>query len=206
MSKPFKQSKAWILILAVCLFSALFLFTPMVHADTNGTELQVAEQPEKMVIQLGTSWAGVEFELKTDAGVYPQPIVVSPEGVLTMELGGSKTYTLSAINSPTIAPSPDASATDTHPEEDNPSDETEQPNDAQQDPNEQGGETEVQEDPEETPSPDSEEDNNLINGIPNLHLFLFAGGLVACITGLVVMAIMKRRRNRQYNDYDDYDE
>ena len=34
---------------------------------TDGTELEVI-QPQNLEIQLGESWAGVEFELKTDAG------------------------------------------------------------------------------------------------------------------------------------------
>ena len=38
--------------------------------DTDGTELQVA-QPVILEVQLGTQWAGVEFQLKTDAGLYP---------------------------------------------------------------------------------------------------------------------------------------
>lgn len=42
---------------------------------TDGTELEVV-QPEQLEIQLGESWAGVAFELKTDAGMYPGVILV----------------------------------------------------------------------------------------------------------------------------------
>lgn len=42
---------------------------------TDGTELQVA-QPEQLEIQLGSEWAGVEFQMKTDAGLYPGTIPV----------------------------------------------------------------------------------------------------------------------------------
>ena len=48
---------------------------------TNGTELQVA-QPEQLEIQLGAEWAGVEFQMKTDAGLYPDTIPVGQDGVL----------------------------------------------------------------------------------------------------------------------------
>ena len=42
---------------------------------TDGTEMQVIE-PEKLEIQLGADWAGVEFQLKTDSGMYPGTIAV----------------------------------------------------------------------------------------------------------------------------------
>ena len=72
---------------------------------TDGTELQVA-QPEKLEIQLGTEWAGVEFQLKTDAGLYPGTIPVGQDGVLRLEIGGSKSYVLTCLNSAAKAPSP----------------------------------------------------------------------------------------------------
>ncbi|MFR1477592.1 MAG: hypothetical protein ACLSB9_18885 [Hydrogeniiclostridium mannosilyticum] len=37
---------------------------------TDGTEMQVIA-PEKLEIQLGADWAGVEFQLKTDSGCIP---------------------------------------------------------------------------------------------------------------------------------------
>jgi len=210
MSKPLKKSMVWIMALAVCL-CASFLSTPAVYADTNGTELQVTDQPEKLVIQLGTAWAGVEFELKTDAGLYPQPVVVSAEGVLSMELGGSKTYTLSAMNSPNSAPDPDAASAP-------PQDETSpSPEDGQQS-STPGGDSEQPDNPEQSDNSEQtnnqednsqsgdEQDNNLIKGIPNMHLFMFAGGLIACIAGLVIMWVVKRRKNNRYDDSDDYDD
>ena len=74
------------LCLAMCLCTTAF-------ADTDGTEPKITQQPDQLVLQLGTRWAGVEFELRTDAGVFPAPIVVDETGVLTMDLGGSTTYT-----------------------------------------------------------------------------------------------------------------
>ena len=49
--------------------------------------------------------------LRTDAGVFPAPIVVDETGVLTMDLGGSTTYTLSCINSTVPIPDPSAEQT-----------------------------------------------------------------------------------------------
>ncbi len=65
---------------------------------TDGTEMQVME-PEKLEIQLGADWAGVEFQMKTDSGMYPGTIAVGDDGVLRMELGGSKSYVLTCMNS-----------------------------------------------------------------------------------------------------------
>lgn len=44
--------------------------------------------------------------------------------------------------------------------------------------------------------------SQLIPGIPNLHLFLFAGGLIACIVGLVVMRLVANRNDHYYDDED----
>lgn len=52
---------------------------------TDGTELQVA-QPEQLEIQLGAEWAGVEFQMKTDAGLYPDTIPVGQDGVAFLVL------------------------------------------------------------------------------------------------------------------------
>ena len=70
---------------------------------TDGTEMQVIE-PEKLEIQLGADWAGVEFQLKTDSGMYPGTIAVGEDGVLRMELGGSKSYVLTCMNSSVSLP------------------------------------------------------------------------------------------------------
>ena len=91
------------LLVIVMLMSVL---CPAALADTDGTEPQLTQQPDQLILQLGTRWAGVEFELRTDAGVFPAPIVVDSSGVLTMDLGGSKTYTLSCLNSTVPIPDP----------------------------------------------------------------------------------------------------
>lgn len=99
MQKRLHVTLATLLCLALCLCTPAF-------ADTDGTEPKITQQPDQLVLQLGTRWAGVEFELRTDAGVFPAPIVVDEAGVLTMDLGGSTTYTLSCINSSVPIPDP----------------------------------------------------------------------------------------------------
>ena len=75
----------------LALLCCILMCTGVVYAtgdDTDGTELQVA-QPVILEVQLGPQWAGVEFQLKTDAGLYPGTIAVGQEGILRTELGNS---------------------------------------------------------------------------------------------------------------------
>ena len=153
------------LCLAMCLCTTAF-------ADTDGTEPKITQQPDQLVLQLGTRWAGVEFELRTDAGVFPAPIVVDETGVLTMDLGGSTTYTLSCINS--TVPIPDPSVEQTP--------DTQQSSEEVQQPQEQNTATE----------PNS--------GIPIVPLVVFLVGLACGGGGLVALHFAKRRH--QEADYD----
>lgn len=73
-----------------------FLAIP-VYADTDGSELQMLE-PANLEIQLGSEWAGTEFQLRTDMGIYPASIQVDEQGVLQLEIGGSKNYLLSSMS------------------------------------------------------------------------------------------------------------
>lgn len=93
------------LVMSVIIMLLLLLPQTAYAADgTDGTEMQVL-QPQQLEIQLGSNWAGVEFQLKTDAGLYPGTISVGEDGVLRLEIGGSSTYTLTCLNS--SAPVPD---------------------------------------------------------------------------------------------------
>ena len=76
----------------------MLVLAPSAYADTDANTPQITQQPDQLVLQLGARWAGVEFELRTDAGVFPVPVVVDESGILRMDLGGSTTYTLSCIN------------------------------------------------------------------------------------------------------------
>ena len=158
IQKRLRLTLLTVVCLSMCLCTTAF-------ADTDGTEPQVTQQPDQLVLQLGTRWAGVEFELRTDAGVFPAPIVVDETGVLTMDLGGSTTYTLSCINS--TVPIPDPSVEQTP--------DTQQSSEEVQQPQEQNTATE----------PNS--------GIPIVPLVVFLVGLACGGGGLVALHFAKRR-------------
>ena len=151
---------------------------------TDGTEMQVME-PEKLEIQLGADWAGVEFQMKTDSGMYPGTIAVGDDGVLRMELGGSKSYVLTCMNSSVSAlEATQAPAT---------TEEAQKESNADQDSN--GSNSEQYE-------------KGTVAGIPVLHLVLFAGGMVLAVGSLVAMRVVKKRResDAEYEDEDEYED
>lgn len=189
-----------------------------VHAQpqgTDGTEIQVMEA-EKLEIQLGAGWAGVEFQLKTDSGLYPGTITVGEDGVLRTELGGSSSYVLTCMGSPTAAPeTAQVPATteeaQTETENENPEVET-QDNQESQEITDSGQDTAAGVE-QETSGETQEEASaagqpGTVAGIPVAHIILFAGGMVLAVGSLAVMYIMKRRREAddEYEDEDEYDE
>ena len=156
--------------------------TVLRHKPGNG-ELMYTQQPDQLVLQLGTRWAGVEFELRTDAGVFPAPIIVDETGVLTMDLGGSTTYTLSCINSTVPIPDPPAEQVP----------DTQQPPDSSaQQPSGQ-----VQQPQEQVPAVEPAD-------VPIAPMVVFFVGLACGIGGLVALYFAKRRR--QQADYDEWAE
>ena len=164
------------LLLAIALSLSM---TTAVFADTDGTEPKIVQQPDQLVLQLGTRWAGVEFELRTDAGIFPAPVVVDENGVLTMDLGGSTTYTLSCINS--TAPIPDPG-----PEQSDP------PPSVSPDPT-----------PEVPSSPQPETGNN---SLP-LPAVIFLVGLAVAGGAFIALHITKKRQDYGYDEWgDDEDE
>ena len=143
---------------------------------TTSDELQLMEA-EKLEIQLGTEWAGVEFQLKTDAGLYPGTVKVGQDGVLRMEIGGSKSYILTCMNSAVKVPEvTQAPAT-----------------------------TETDSDQNNSETDSAEEGSATVAGIPVLHIVLFAGGMVVAIGALIAMHVVKRRRENEpvYDEDDD---
>ena len=162
------------LVLALALSLAM---STVAFADTDGTEPKITQQPDQLVLQLGARWAGVEFELRTDAGVFPMPVVVGESGVLRMDLGGSTTYTLSCLNS--IVPIPDPSTT---PEPDS------QP---------QPGPTAPE---QNTPAPSEQQPQKASLPLPAIVFFV---GIAAAVAGLAVLQISKKRRETAYNEWDD---
>lgn len=83
-----------VVLLFICLAA---LANHQVFADTDGSELQIFS-PSQLEIQLGADWAGAQFELRTDMGIYPQPIRVDDTGILKLEIGGSSEYVLSCLS------------------------------------------------------------------------------------------------------------
>lgn len=158
--KTSKIAALFALLLCVLCFSV----QPVLAAEgTDGTEMQLM-QAEKLEIQLGAEWSGVEFQLKTDAGLYPGVITVGTDGVLRLEIGGSSSYVLTCMGSSVAAPDPtQAPAT-----------------------------TEGAESTEDTPA--AEQDSRAtVAGIPVLHLVLFGGGLTVAVVVLIVMHMAKKR-------------
>ena len=190
-----KIAKAVALVLAmVCLF-CFPVPASAASQGTDGTELEVI-QPQNLEIQLGESWAGVEFELKTDAGMYPGVITVGEDGVLRLEIGGSENYILSCMNSTVEVPEPG----ETLPaeEETTPADESGTAPSEEVDPTADPAEGIA---PDQT-DPESETEGT-VAGIPVAHLVLFGGGLVIAVGGLVGIHFYQKKRQSSATDEDD---
>lgn len=186
-----KITKSILLILSmVCMLCSQI--SP-IYADTNGTEMQVV-QPEQLEIQLGVDWAGVEFQLKTDAGLYPGTIAVGEDGVLRLEIGGSSSYILSCMNSSVSAPDPTQAPATTEGTEPNTTEDAPQDEVSESEPKAEG----------DMPVTEMNEPNT-VAGIPVLHIALFGGGLVIAVGSLIVMRVMSRR-HAEDADYDEEDE
>lgn len=193
-----KIVKAVLLVLSlVCIICCRVQPTYAMQQGTNGDELQVAE-PEQLVIQLGEDWAGVEFELKTDAGMYPGTIAVGADGVLRLEIGGSKNYTLSCLNSSVPAPIPqDSYLQETNPQENEATSQTDPENSPSEHPSEP--------DPTESGEAPTTPEQNTEAGIPTTHLVLFGVGLVVAIGALIGLKYLPKK-NAASSEYDDEDD
>ena len=190
-----KIAKAVALILAmVCIF-CFPVPASAASQGTDGTELEVI-QPQNLEIQLGESWAGVEFELKTDAGMYPGVITVGEDGILRLEIGGSENYILSCLNSTVEIPLPGETA---------PAEEATEP---ASDSSEETDTTTETEDAETTPSESVPEDTQegTLGGIPVTHIALFGGGLIVAIGALVGINIYQKRTGKSAGSEEDDDE
>lgn len=180
-----------ILSVAMALLCGLTLSAATVFADTVVAEPEV-KLPATIEIQLGPKWASVEFQLKTDEGLYPESIPVGADGVLRLGLNGSDKYILSCMNSAMPIPSPE---------------EAQVP--ATTDPGEAS--TMKNKVPENQVKGSSvgrqEEKDGLVSGIPLQHIILFGGGLLLAIGGLITMHILKKRRTGDsQHDNDEEDE
>lgn len=148
------------------------ILSPTAFADTDESTLKISKEPDKLVLQLGARWAGVEFELRTDAGIFPVPVVVNESGVLTMDLGGSTTYTLTCMESSVPIPAPGQS----------------QEVDASQAPQA----TAAPDAPQPTPAPSHQ--------TPVWPVIVFVAGLAAAGGAFIALQISKRRQ-LDYDDW-----
>ena len=179
MQNKFYSFSRLILATLLCLI-LMAAFKMIVYADTDGTEIQITSQPDELILQLGSEWAGMEFQLKTDAGIYPIPVVVDQSGFLKMDLGGSKTYILSSITSNTTAPYPTMIS-----------------------------ETSLPETPEtdliEIIGSAGAGQSEVKIGIPAQHLALFLGGLVIAAGGLFTLWFFSHKGKKpDFNDDDEF--
>ena len=178
-----RTCRRWSALLLAALLS--LALAPAALADTGDTTPKITQQPDQLVLQLGVRWAGVEFELRTDAGVFPVPVVVDDSGVLRMDLGGSTTYTLSCIDSSVPIPGPVAGEMPgneiTPPEEDV----------SVQAPPQTSA-------PEPAPAPAPSQQN-----IPLVPLMVFLVGLAAVGGGMIAYWVLKRQQAEAYDEWED---
>lgn len=145
-------------------------------------------QPQQLIIQLGPEWAGVEFQLKTDSGLYPGTLPVGEDGILQLEIGGSEVYTLTCLGSAVQVPAPVSSA-DPVVESTDP---TPQPPVSQSETIPESHSHELEPEPEPN-----------LAGIPVWQLCLFGGGMVVAVASLVILTVMKQRRGEGEDDEED---
>ena len=178
-----KIVKAVALILAMLCILCFPIPASAVSQGTDGTELQVMK-PQNLQIHLGEDWAGVGFELTTDAGKYPGVIVVGEDGVLRLEIGGSENYILSCLNSSADIPST--------------GDEIQQEEGSEAPAEPEEGTVPVESTPE-----DSKEGNQV--QIPVKHMVLFGGGLVLALVALAGIHFGQSKRAAANKDDEEED-
>jgi len=197
-----------LLCFAAALLTLLLLALIPASADTGESTLQISGEPARLILQLGPGWAGTQFELRTDAGMYPGTVVVSDTGLLQMDLGGSKTFTLSRVQgaaqqgNPAAVPVTNAA------------------------PAAVGTESTIA----ATPGDDVDLDaflaalgtgvlsgtglsaeqptvqvEQVAHGVPIKHILILGGGIAAAVIALVVLSRLKKRRvdDDEEDDYED---
>lgn len=175
-----KIVKAIALVLAMLCILCFPVPASAISQGTDGTELQVMK-PQNLEIRLGEDWAGVEFELTTDAGKYPGVILVGEDGVLRLEIGGSENYILSCLNSTVENPR----TGDAHLDEEGTVSAIESNNATE---------------PSETIPEGVEEDS--VGGIPVKHIILFAGGMIVAVGTLAGIHFHQNTRSNADDDDD----
>lgn len=182
------------------------------NQGTDGTEIQVMET-EQLEVQLGKEWAGKEFQLKTDVGLYPGTITVGEDGVLRTELGGSTRYILTCMLTENPNDTEQALATgnglskDTADAPDQEGEMESQSRESALDETGDGVQQTAPADASTGPAVKEGGTEKTVAGIPIKHLVLFTVGMVAAVGGLIAIHIVQKRREEQ-DEYDeeDYDE
>lgn len=182
------------------------------NQGTDGTEIQVMEA-EQLEVQLGKEWAGKEFQLKTDAGLYPGTITVGEDGVLRTELGGSTRYILTCMLTENPDDTEQALATGNDVSKDTANVPAQEGEMKSQSGESASGETETG--MQQTAPADAsigsavkgEGTEKTVAGIPIKHLVLFSAGMVVAVGSLIAIHIVQKRRKEQ-DEYDeeDYDD
>ncbi len=152
-----------VITLSICMCLTVSALAPQ---GTKGDELEVLEA-EQLEIQLGTNWAGVEFQLRTDAGLYPGTIPVGADGILKLEIGGSSSYILSCMDSVVPAPSAEPSQLRESIKEDTAQSET---------------------------TPAREIEIKLDNSIPVIPMIIFCVGMVIAVVVLILMSRSSKKK------------
>ena len=173
---------------------------------TNGTELEVV-QAQKLQVQLGEAWAGVEFQLRTDAGKYPDPIPVGENGILELEIGGSENYLLTCLASRVeiLEPGETEAVHDEATEETDPANTTEATVDGTEAVTEGSEVTEAPTENTQEPTVEADAQIAEIAGVPVTHVIIFAGGLIIAVALLIFMHMHQKSRNNLDDSNDDED-
>lgn len=191
-----KLMKCMALILSLICLLSFPVQASAVSQGTEGTEQGIVKA-EQLEIFLGEAWAGVEFQLRTDAGKYPDPIPVGENGVLSLEIGGSEHYYLTCQATRTEAPVPEdesVSGNETLAEEEALESTEETVKDAEASVETTGATIEATEVIVEQ-IPD--------DGIPTSTVVIFAVGLLLAIAALVLLHMHQKRNSAQECDADD---
>ena len=177
------MKKVFALLLLSLVLVGAFAMPAFAKEGTEGNELQVL-QPEQLEIYLGAEFAGAQFSLKTDAGMYPGTVVADAKGTLKLEIGGSSAYVLTRLD-----PAETAASTPT------PTENTEgTPPEASE-----SAETAAATDPTAAAEPAPQADNS----IPTKHIIFFAGGTVLCVAFLITSFVLKRKCEKAYEEDDE---
>lgn len=188
-----KLMKCMALILSLICLLSFPVQASAASQGTEGTEQGIAKA-EKLEIFLGEAWAGVEFQLRTDAGKYPDPIPVGENGVLSLEIGGSEHYFLTCQATRTEAPVPE--------------DESVSGNETLAEGETLESTEETAEDTVETTDATTEATEVIVeqipdDGIPTSTVVIFAVGLLLAIAALVLLHMHQKRNSAQECDADD---